>query len=159
MSFFKRRRVEIAEILKGRRVYLDACVFIYALEGVSEWRGLVQAIFQAIDGGHCAAMTSELTLVECLIMPLRLGNPTLAEQYKNALQTRPGLAVLPVNRPVWMEMAALRAASPSLRTPDAIHLASAALNRCDLFLTNDKRLKQHSMEIIQFSELGSPKTG
>jgi hypothetical protein len=29
-------------------------------------------------------------------------------------------------------------------TPDAIHLAAATLSKCDIFLTNDLRLKQYS---------------
>jgi predicted nucleic acid-binding protein len=38
---------------------------------------------------------------------------------------------------VLRQAAVLRATIPSLRTPDAIHAATALLGNCDMFLTND----------------------
>jgi predicted nucleic acid-binding protein len=37
--------------------------------------------------------------------------------------------------------ARLRASSPGLHTPDAIHLATAMDASCEVFLTNDRRMK------------------
>ena len=38
-------------------------------------------------------------------------------------------------------MARMRGAFPAVRTPDAIHATTARLAQCDVFLTNDARLK------------------
>ena len=53
----------------------------------------------------------------------------------------PGLAVAGLNAAIQERAAELRATIESLRLPDAIHLATAETERCDLFLTNDKRLR------------------
>jgi len=40
-----------------------------------------------------------------------------------------------------IKAAEIRAEYPYFKTPDALQLATASLNGCDLFLTNDKQLK------------------
>lgn len=51
------------------------------------------------------------------------------------------LGLFPVSRTVLDATVDLRARHRSLKTPDAIHLASAALAGCDRFLPNDKALQ------------------
>jgi len=43
----------------------------------------------------------------------------------------------PTTQSVLREGARLRATIPALRTPDALHAASAALANCTMFLSND----------------------
>ena len=50
---------------------------------------------------------------------------------------RADLHLLPINQDVLREAARLRAAIPGLRTPDALHAATALIADCTLFLTND----------------------
>ncbi|MBL7202552.1 MAG: PIN domain-containing protein [Anaerolineae bacterium] len=51
--------------------------------------------------------------------------------------------------------ARLRATTDSLRLPDAIHLATATLERCDRFLTNDKRPKAVAvLPVVVLAEVG-----
>ena len=75
-------------------------------------------------------------------MPCRRGDDTLIAAYRE-LFTRPppGLAVAQLDAAILERAAELRATIESLRLPDAIHLATAETERCDPFLTNDKRLK------------------
>jgi predicted nucleic acid-binding protein len=47
--------------------------------------------------------------------------------------------VIPLDRPV-IDLATNLRARYSFKTPDAIHLAAAIVNGCDVFLTNDYRL-------------------
>ena len=50
----------------------------------------------------------------------------------------------------------MRAALPAMRTPDAIHGATARLAGCDFFLTNDRHLKTISgLQIALLSELAT----
>ena len=60
--------------------------------------------------------------------------------YTGLLQPSDHLAVVPVERPILIEAARQRAAL-RLRMPDAIHVATAVTAGCDVFLTNDSRLK------------------
>ncbi len=143
---------QIAE-LSGKRVYLDTNIFIYALEDYPEWHEVVTAIFDGICDQKFEAFSSELILTELLVKPLKTGHPDLADKYKDILESQTSLPLCPVNREVLIRAAVLRAGS-GLRTPDAIHLATALNLNCDIVLTNDKRIKSvDGIEIWQLSEL------
>jgi len=124
----------------GHRLYLDANIFVYALEAISGWAERAKEVFQAIDSGTCSAVTSELTLSECLVKPLALGRADIVREYLNAIQTRRFLTVVPVGREILIEAARLRAVS-GIKLPDAIHAATALANGCTRFITNDQRLR------------------
>jgi predicted nucleic acid-binding protein len=126
--------------LAGRRVYLDANVFVYALEALPPWDQIANAVFQLLDTGQASAVTSEFTLTECLVKPLRTANQIVAQVYLDAIRDRPELTVVPVSRTILIETARLRAMHPTLKPPDALHAATAILQACDVLLTNDARL-------------------
>jgi predicted nucleic acid-binding protein len=52
----------LATELKGKRVYLDANIFIYALNGFAPYAAAITELFTAIDAGEVVAVTSELTV-------------------------------------------------------------------------------------------------
>ncbi|HSZ59707.1 MAG TPA: hypothetical protein VK797_28950 [Tepidisphaeraceae bacterium] len=59
--------------IAGTKVYLDANVFIYAVEGFAGVGAKLTTLFQRFDRGELQAVTSELTLAEVLVKPLRDG--------------------------------------------------------------------------------------
>jgi predicted nucleic acid-binding protein len=61
--------------------------------------------------------------------------------YEQFFQRR-GIQLLPATRNIFLEAARLRAGSPALRTPDALHAATAQMTGCNLFVTNDKGFRQ-----------------
>ena len=69
-------------------------------------------------------------------MPIRNGYSVLHADYERIL-LHSDLRMLPVTNEVLREAAKVRAAIPALRTPDAIHAATALLSSCALFITND----------------------
>lgn len=127
--------------LDGKRVYLDANIFIYALEQFEAWSATAANVLAMVDTGQCHAVTSALTLAECMAGPFRAGREDLVRIYDDLIRDRPGLAIAPIERGILTEAARLRAESPSLRLPDAIHIATARSAGCDLVLTNDRRLE------------------
>ncbi|NES93533.1 MULTISPECIES: type II toxin-antitoxin system VapC family toxin [Okeania] len=130
----------ILEAITGTRVYLDTNIFIYAVEGYAEFQALLNELFEAFDNGSLKAITSELTLAEVLVKPLIENNTEVCLIYENAIQNSQLLKVVPINRKILIESARLRTMI-NLRLPDAIHGATAILNGCETFLTNDKRLE------------------
>ncbi len=122
--------------LFGQRIYLDANLFIYALEAIEPWTARMQALFSALDRGDCAAVTSELTVAECLVKPLEMSRQDMVQAYLGVLQPRRALDVVPVDRAILIEAARLRAVA-RVKLPDAIHGATAFHCRCDTLLTND----------------------
>jgi predicted nucleic acid-binding protein len=103
------------------------------------WR-LASDLFAGLDAGRVSAVTSELTLAEVLVRPLRDGNTARQRAYEQALSDRPQLRLIPVDRAVLLAAARLRAAG-NVRLPDAIHVATACAARCDVLITNDRHLQ------------------
>ncbi len=126
--------------LKGNRIYLDANIFIYAVEGFPKYSMLCREILVAIDESIIHAVTSELTVAEVLVRPMRDANIAAVSVYEELLQNRPSLNLMPISRSVLQQAAGLRAQLNG-KLPDAIHIATALQCGADLILTADRSLK------------------
>ncbi len=124
----------------GRKLYLDANLFIYALEAVEPYFTMTVEVLAAIDCGETTAVTSDLTLAECLVKPLQLNRPEVVEAYRGILESRPFFTMASLSREILWDAARLRATA-GLKLPDAIHVATAVQHSCEVFLTNDQRLR------------------
>lgn len=123
------------------RFYCDANIFIMAVEGRAGQIGLAGDLVTAAMDERCTVITSQLTLGEVLVVPLRFNETETLEAYRSLLGGAcPGILVRPVDAEALGEAAALRARHPRLKLPDAVHLATARLNRIDWFVTNDARM-------------------
>ncbi|PZO47147.1 MAG: VapC toxin family PIN domain ribonuclease [Phormidesmis priestleyi] len=121
-------------------MYLDANIWIYALEPISDYSQPLATLFEADDAGSLTLVTSELSLAEILVRPIKKANIFEQETYAKAITSTDSLIVVPVNRSILIEAAATRA-NTKLKLPDAIHAASAIATGCTTFLTNDKQFR------------------
>jgi predicted nucleic acid-binding protein len=117
-------------------VYVDTGAVIYRVERIERYLTASLPLWDALDAGTQRLATSDLTLLEVLVKPLRDGNTTLATLYRNVLLGTAGFTCLPVSRAVLESAADFRVAH-GLKTPDAIHAASALDAGCVMFVTND----------------------
>ena len=125
----------------GPRLYLDANIFIYAFENTDEKSERLRALIAATSSPrHRFLATSELTLAEIVVVPLRNGNRHLIDIYESITIGNSFIHVGIVSRDVLWLAAVLRSENRELRLPDAIHLATAMLFGCDSFLSGDLRL-------------------
>jgi len=113
--------------------------FILHFEGTSDWTCVTRPLFSLVERGACSAITSALTLTELLTAPLRQGDEALADEYRRLLTTFPNLTVVPIETEV-AEVAARLRGRYRIRTPDALHLATAVVTGADAFVTTDARL-------------------
>lgn len=120
-------------------VALDTAVFIYFIEEDLKFLPLVEGIFVAIDAGSLLAVTSALTLLETLVVPIRAGNQRLADRYEVLLSQSRGLYLVDLDRPLLRRAAEVRAVS-GLKTPDALQVAAALQAGCTAFVTNDRQI-------------------
>ncbi len=139
----------------GRRFYLDTNFFIYVLEEVEPWAEVAGSILIALQQGECEAVTSELSLAECLVKPMELGRKEIADVYLEFLRDRPSLVIVPVSREILIEAASLRGLS-RIKLRDAIHGATALQGGCTSFLTHDDRLKIPGIRMIRWGDLATP---
>jgi len=76
--------------------------------------------------------------MECCSYPLRHANFPLLRLY-DGFFLRPDVTLLPIDMPVFRRATVLQAMH-DFATVDAIHLATAIENGCQIFLTHDDRL-------------------
>jgi predicted nucleic acid-binding protein len=138
--------------LIGQNVYVDANVFIYAIEGHPHFATAARALLSFIEAGFAKAITSEFTIAEVLVTPLRQGNVKLVSDYEGALGGDTAVELSPVTLKVLREAAQIRANSGQ-KLPDCIHVATALLGHCTFIVSQDQRLKADGLMTIALSEL------
>jgi len=119
-------------------IYLDACLLIYLTERHVHWGGLIADAMTRAPNARFGI--SPLVKCECLVGPIRRGDPVLERAYNELFGV---FASLAMPESVHLQAAQLRARF-TLRTPDALHLACAQHHRCEALWTNDNRLAQAS---------------
>jgi predicted nucleic acid-binding protein len=128
--------VEWIEPLRGTTVGLDTAPLIYFIERHAVYAPRLRPFFAAAERREFQLLTSLVTLIEVLIVPLRTGRHDLVREYRDILLGSPSLKTVPLTLEIAEEAARLRA-THNVRTPDAIHLATAKTAGASWFLTND----------------------
>jgi len=134
-------------------IALDSVSFIYFIEDDPIFVPVLLPLFSAFDSGKASGFTSEITLLEVLVMPYRRGDMHLAERYETLLTRSRGLTMTGLGRAQLRTAAKLRALHSGLRTPDALQLATALTAGCSAFITNDRKLPAiPGLRLIQLSK-------
>jgi predicted nucleic acid-binding protein len=119
-------------------VYLDTMIVIYAVENPAVWGPKATARLTALRAGGDSFMLSDLTRMECLVGPLKAGQPAVEAQFR-AFFAAAGVAVVPITAAVCDRAAQIRAAF-NFKPMDALQLAAAVEHGANIFLTGDTRL-------------------
>lgn len=123
-------------------MFLDTAPIIYFIEGNPEFGQFVKTIMESIRSGALDSYTSVVTLLEVLPNPIRNGRHDLAVTYGEFLRGTQHLTLLEITEEDAELGGNLRGNYPSLRSLDALQLAVAMNSEVDVFITNDKKLKQ-----------------
>ncbi len=142
-------------IPRGSRVLLDTMALIYFLEKNSRYVVVAEEIFASIESGEIQGVMANLVFAELLVPLYRRGGSADAAGLSRRLMNYRNLEILSLTTQISMEAARLRA-EYGLRTPDAIHGATAINSEASGILTNDRRLKvlaQERLSIWLFDDL------
>ena len=126
---------------KLKTVYLDTMCFVYYFEENKIYYPLCRKVFQKLANSQLQTITSVLTATEILIYPKKADNLSLERMYKSIFLKHPYIKVVEFDFET-AEIAAELGAKYNIKTPDAIHLATALNSRAQAFITNDPKLKQ-----------------
>lgn len=126
--------------MRGKRVYFDTNVFIYLIEGFPDLNAQLLEIRDSLQNGEAEIVTSELTICEALVKPFRANDARLVAGYRQFIEASGAFELRPTGRGIYVR-ARLYRARFGMKTPDAIHVATAVEARCELFVTNDETLK------------------
>jgi predicted nucleic acid-binding protein len=124
-----------------RRLYVETAPLIYYVEEHPTYIERMEAIVRFIEDTPIEAVSSVISLTEVLSQPIKKGRNDLEQAYLNILSSGARFRLLPVSQAIAESAARLRA-QHNLRTPDALHVATALDSACDAFLTNDNGLKR-----------------
>lgn len=126
------------------RYYLDSAPIIYDIEDTPPFAAAVDA---KLSVAGLTLITSEMARLECRVKPLRDGNSILLQDFDDYF-TNTIAEIVPLTRDVVDRATEIRAQF-NFKTPDALHLAAAVIAKCDVFLTNDHRLRRFTSITIE----------
>lgn len=136
--------MNVTQALNGiSRLFLDTAPVIYYVEKNPQYFALTDAIFNLLDQGAFTAVTSPITLAECLVYPYRQGNVRVQQDFTDLIVHGYSTLCISIDEKVGAKAAELRA-SYNLALPDALQIACALAAGCDAFLRNDIVLKRVS---------------
>jgi len=122
-------------------------VFVYHFEANDLFGPGAGRLLRAAEDGRCRLVCSVVALLEVLVVPKRLGETVLCQRYREMFESFPNLSVLTLDARI-AEIASDLRASHNVRTPDAIHLATALHAGAKAFVTQDGRLKGKGLETL-----------
>jgi len=148
--------MRIAERLQTvRKLFLDTAPIIYFVEGNERYRAAVQIVFDCIDRGSLIAVTSPVTLAECLVLPYRMERSALVKVFSELIVNGCNTVFMDIDQETATAAARLRA-EHNLSLADSFQLAIALNAGCDAFLTNDIALKRIAgLDVIVLEDMES----
>lgn len=116
-------------------IYLDTSAIIYSVERNEPYLTLLVPVWQQAEAGKFAIACNEVVIAETLVRPLREGNADIEAAFR-AVFAASDVQLVPATRELWEDAARIHA-DAGLKTPDALHAATALRAGCALFVTND----------------------
>ncbi len=129
--------------------------FIYHFEANAEFGPAAGRLLRAAEEGRCRLVCSVVAMLEVLVVPKRKGETALCQRYREVFESFPNLSVLTLDTRI-AEIASDLRASHTVRTPDAIHLATALHAGANAFISEDDRLKGKGIEVLTLAQASQP---
>lgn len=124
-----------------KKVFLDTTPLIYFLDSDVYFGEKVREIFEEILCKGQKLVSSTITCAEYLVYPYRTNNQEKIDVFFEFANDS-GIEFVPVTVDVAKKAAAIHAEYKHFKAMDSLQLAVAIETDCDLFLTNDKQLRQ-----------------
>ncbi|NJL03634.1 MAG: type II toxin-antitoxin system VapC family toxin [Chloroflexaceae bacterium] len=138
-----------------KRLFIDTAPLVYFVEQHPHYAQRVTPIFQALDAGTIAAVTSPITLAEALVQPYRQQQEAVQQAFINTITNGTHTHFMAIDDRISRRAAQLRS-SYNLSLLDALQVAVALAAGCDMLLTNDygvRRVREITVVIVDELEL------
>jgi predicted nucleic acid-binding protein len=136
--------LKIADALQDvHSLFLDTAPLVYYVEEHPNYLAVTTAVFDLVDADNLTFITSPVTLAECLIFPIRMGNTVVQQNFVDLILYGENTKFVSLNEIIAQQAAELRVRY-NLELADAFQIATALVSNCDAFLTNDIRLQRVS---------------
>lgn len=121
-------------------VALDTNIFISALNEKSPKNRQAREVLEQIKDKSDQVLVSVILIEEFFVRVYKLKQEKETDSNFEFISLGGLCTIVDVDRNIALTAAKLRAHYPSLRAPDAIHLASAIESGAKIFITTDRRL-------------------
>lgn len=136
-----------------KRVYLDTSPLIYYLQESEIYYGKMKGLFERFAIAETELITSDLTIEEYAVYPYKEHRENLIEKLDMFIELA-DIKVQHTSEEIAKKAAKIRTDYPPFKGMDALHLATALYAGCDLFLTNDKQLRQFTwIQVLTLDEV------
>ncbi len=123
----------------SKRIFLDTAPIIYYLQNSDLYSANMKRFWN--DYVEYDYMTSAITVTEYLTYPYRQNDFQLVNDFYSFVENME-IQICNIDKKIAEKAAQIRAEYKFFKTMDSLQLATACVMGCDLFLTNDKQLKQ-----------------
>lgn len=127
-----------------KKAFIDTAPFIYFIEKDNNhpyYHERVKEFFRDGYDSNRKFVSSVITMEEYFVFPYRNKIYRLIEMF-NRLVAITEMELVEIDREIADRAAQIRAEYKGFKAMDALQLAAASQFECDLFLTNDKQLRQ-----------------
>mgnify|MGYP001036425321 CR=1 FL=1 len=127
-----------------KKAFVDTAPFIYFIEKDSnnpQYYEKVKSFFKDGYDNDKDIVSSVITMEEYFVFPYRNKAYSFIDMF-NRLVATTDMEIVEINQEIAKKAAQIRAEYKGFKAMDALQLATACIYGCDLFLTNDKQLKQ-----------------
>ena len=124
-----------------KKIFLDTTPIIYFLDVDVNYAEKVENLFSDFLEAESQMITSAITCTEYLTYPYRTGNLEKIDAFFEFMSDC-DISMCPIDVDIAKKAAQIRAEYKDFKTMDCLQLATACVQECDLFLTNDKQLHQ-----------------
>ncbi len=124
-----------------RRVFLDTSPFIYLLDGATPYTKIMEHIINRLREENVSLYTSTATVAEYLVIPYKKNNLLQVNDFFLFIE-KAQINVTEINVRIAKQAAIFRSDYNGFKGMDALQLSAAYCNNVDIFLTNDKQLRQ-----------------
>ena len=123
------------------RPFVDTAPFIYYLENQPKYYESARGFFSQCIKEKISVVTSVVTIEEYLVHPYREGKQDIIDNFYGFINAL-NIQIVDIDQRIADRAAEIRAKYIGFKGMDALQLAAACELGCDVFLTNDKQLKQ-----------------
>ncbi len=128
-------------MIEYKRVFIDTAPFIYYLEQNPYYFEKAKEFFVYCYENDIEMITSTITIEEYFVYPYKSGKLELINNFQNFVSSL-GIRVINIDKRIANQAAMIRAEFKDFKSMDALQIATAIESHCDLFITNDKQLRQ-----------------
>lgn len=122
-----------------KKIFLDTSPIVYYLENNISYYLTMKKFWKNYE--NCDYVTSTVTITEYLTYPYQQNDIQMVNSFYAFIDGM-DIEIKNVDKAIAEKAAQIRAEYEFFKTMDALQLATAYQSGCDLFLTNDKQLKQ-----------------